>query len=68
MFLINEILQRMIFLLKFLLADSALTKIEEEWKPLEKKLMKALKKSDEEESMEEDNNEELIQDEETSNR
>ncbi|XP_022328669.2 condensin complex subunit 1-like isoform X1 [Crassostrea virginica] len=47
--------------------DSALTKIEEEWKPLEKKLMKALKKSDEEESMEEDNNEELIQDEETSN-
>lgn len=47
--------------------DSTLVKIEEEWKPLEKKLRKALKKLEEEE-MEEDNNEELIQDEESANR
>lgn len=43
-------------------------KIEEEWKPLVKKLRKALKKLEGEEEMEEDNNEELIQDEESANR
>lgn len=48
--------------------DSTLVKIEEEWKPLEKKLRKALKKLEGEEEMEEDNNEELIQDEESANR
>lgn len=48
--------------------DSTLVKIEEEWKPLEKKLRKVLKKLEGEEEMEEDNNEELIQDEESANR
>lgn len=52
----------------YFLLDSTLVKIEEEWKPLEKKLRKALKKLEGEEEMEEDNNEELIQDEESANR
>lgn len=56
------------FTCDFFLLDSTLGKIEEEWKPLEKKLRKVLKKLEGEEEMEEDNNEELIQDEESANR
>lgn len=51
--------------------DSLMVKIDEEWKPLEKKLKRALKKTEEEEEeekMEEDGNEDLIQDEELANR
>lgn len=57
-----------IFTCDYFLLDSTLVKIEEEWKPLEKKLRKALKKLEGEEEMEEDNNEELIKDEESANR
>ncbi|XP_061198116.1 condensin complex subunit 1-like [Saccostrea echinata] len=51
------------------LEDSAMVKIDEEWKPLEKKLKRAMKKAEEEEdeNMEEGNSEDLIQDEETAN-
>ncbi|XP_048728818.2 condensin complex subunit 1-like isoform X3 [Ostrea edulis] len=52
------------------LEDSLMVKIDEEWKPLEKKLKRALKKTEEEEEeekMEEDGNEDLIQDEELAN-
>lgn len=62
------LLYTQIFTCDYFLLDSTLVKIEEEWKPLEKKLRKALKKLEEEEEMEEDNNEELIQDEESANR
>lgn len=62
------LLYTQIFTCDYFLLDSTLVKIEEEWKPLEKKLRKALKKLEGEEEMEEDSNEELIQDEESANR